>query len=180
MVFTSATKALPTGSFALAKAPLSGFSTGFAAKRICTMLSKRNWAGKLSMVIYFCGYYYARQLGVLALEGKEGFGGPKEIYDNVFIPILTTHLVLVTLGLIMAFYMVIEGFRASEKSDGEFVLRVGELKVKPRSFKILIYCILGFWALNQLFLSFVRHASTRVSIAWALIFGTIALVASAS
>ena len=44
----------------------------------------------LSMLIYFLGYYYARQLGVLVLEGKEGFGGSEHIYQNVFMPILTT------------------------------------------------------------------------------------------
>ena len=38
----------------------------------------------VSMVLYFCGYYYARQLGVLVLEGKEGFGGPDSVYNNVY------------------------------------------------------------------------------------------------
>jgi len=132
----------------------------------------------ISMVVYFCGYYYARQLGVLSFEGKEGFGGPQEVYDNVFIPVLTTHLVLVTLGLILAFYMVIEGFRASEKVNGDFVLKKGELKIRSRTFKTVMYVILGFWAVNQLFLTVVRHASMGASIAWAMIFGTIALVVS--
>jgi len=77
----------------------------------------------VSMVLYFCGYYYARQLGVLSLESEEGFGGPVEVYNNVFIPILTTHLILVTLGLVMAIYMLFQGFRASEKNGGEYRLK---------------------------------------------------------
>ena len=150
----------------------------FAKKAEGTKHHKLILVSTISMVVYFCAYYYARQLGVLSFEGKEGFGGPKDVYDNVFIPILTTHLVLVTLGLIMAFYMLIEGFRASEKVNGEFVLKAGELKVGAKSFKIVMFTILGLWSVNQIFLTTVRHASIGVNVAWGLIFGTIALVVS--
>ena len=34
----------------------------------------------------------------------------------------------------------------------------------------------GLWAINQLILTFVRHKSFAASLAWALIFGVIALV----
>ena len=34
----------------------------------------------------------------------------------------------------------------------------------------------GLWAINQLILTFVRHKSFAASLAWALIFGIIALV----
>jgi len=78
----------------------------------------------------------------------------------------------------MAFYMLIEGFRASEKVNGEFVLKVGELKVGAKSFKIVMFTILGLWGVNQIFLTTVRHASIGVNVAWGLIFGTIALVVS--
>lgn len=132
----------------------------------------------LAMVIYFCAYYLARQLGVLSLEGKEGFGGPAEVYDNVFVPILTTHLILVTTGLILAFYMVIEGFRASEKTNGVYVLKEGNLLLSPKKFKTIMFVILGLWLANQFVLSFVRHASTGASIAWAIIFATIAFIIS--
>ncbi len=30
----------------------------------------------ISLVTYFVAYYYAKGLGVLSAEGKEGFGGP--------------------------------------------------------------------------------------------------------
>ena len=131
-----------------------------------------------SMVAYFVTYYWFRQLGVLVLQGKEGFGGSEEIYSNVFMPILTTHLVLVTVGLIMAFYMTIEGFRASQKVDGIYTLTEGELKMRPKTFKTTILTILTFWVVNQVVLSFVRHASWQTSLAWAIIFSVIALVVS--
>lgn len=131
-----------------------------------------------SMVVYFCAYYYARQLGVLALEGKEGFGGPEEIYNGVFIPVLTTHLILVTLGLILTFYMVSQGFRASQKIKGEYSLKEEDLKISPASFRRMMFIILGIWGVNQLILTFVRHSSWEASLAWALIFATIALVIS--
>ena len=70
------------------------------------------------------------------------------------------------------------GFRASEKVNGEFVLKAGELKVSAKSFKIVMFAILGLWAANQIFLTTVRHASIGVNVAWGLIFGTIALVVS--
>ncbi len=132
----------------------------------------------VSMILYFLAYYLARQLGVLVLEGKEGFGGGEEVYQNVFIPILTTHLTLVTLGLILAVYMIVEGFRVGKQVEGKYFLQEGELKVRLRTFKIVMFSILGLWALNQVFLTAVRHASFGVSLAWGLIFATIALVVS--
>jgi uncharacterized membrane protein YozB (DUF420 family) len=132
----------------------------------------------VSMVIYFTVYYFFRQLGVLALEGKEGFGGPEEVYNGVFVPILSVHLFLVTLGLILAFYMVIQGFRSSKKIEGKYILTEGDLKVRATTFKKVMYILLTVWGLNQIILTFVRHASWQSSLAWALIFGTIALVIS--
>lgn len=128
----------------------------------------------VSMVIYFTVYYLFRQLGVLALEGKEGFGGPEEIYNSVFLPILSTHLVLVTLGLIMAFYMVIQGFRASEKKNGHYCLTEGEMRVSSERLKGVMRILLILWGINQAILIFVREASWQASLAWAIIFGVIA------
>ncbi len=132
----------------------------------------------VSMVIYFCVYYYARQLGVLAFEGKEGFGGPQSVYDNVFVPVLTTHLVLVTLGLILTFYMVPQGFRASEKVDGEYQLVTGNLKVSAQTFKKMMLTIVGIALLALFYNIAIRQASMGNTIAWTLIFATVALVAS--
>ena len=57
---------------------------------------------------------------MLAFEGKEGFGGSEALYHNVFIPLLTLHIILVIIGLVMAVYMIVLGFRAQviEQGDG--------------------------------------------------------------
>jgi len=68
--------------------------------------------GMIAMLSFFIAYYLFRQLGVLAVEGKEGFGGPQALYDYVFIPVLAVHIILVIIGLVMAIYMIILGFRA--------------------------------------------------------------------
>jgi len=130
----------------------------------------------VSMLIYFIGYYYARQLGVLTLEGKEGFGGPQDIYDNIFIPTLTTHLILVCLGLILSIYMIFQGFRACDKIEGNYILQRRELLADPKIFKSTMIIIGGIWAGNQLVLTFIRDKSFAASLAWAIIFGIIALV----
>ncbi|MCZ6781389.1 MAG: DUF420 domain-containing protein, partial [Nitrospirae bacterium] len=67
--------------------------------------------GMTAMLVFFTSYYLFRQLGVLAFEGKEGFGGPQALYENVFVPLLTFHITLVTIGLVMAIYMIVLGFR---------------------------------------------------------------------
>ncbi|MDH5667378.1 MAG: DUF420 domain-containing protein [Nitrospira sp.] len=74
--------------------------------------------GMVSMISFFIAYYLFRQLGVLAVEGKEGFGGSQELYDYVFIPVLTLHIILVIIGLIMAVYMMVLGFRSQQIIHG--------------------------------------------------------------
>ncbi len=153
-------------------------SWGLAKKGLGTKHHKLIFVSMISMALYFCGYYYARQLGVLALEGKEGFGGPQSVYNNVFVPILTIHLILVTFGLIMAGYMIVQGFRASRRENGDYVLLDQVLKVSSGPFNRVLLIILGLWAANQALLIFVRHASTAASLAWGLIFASIAGVVS--
>ncbi len=152
------------------------FAWGLAKKGLGTKHHKLIFISMVSMLIYFVGYYYARQLGVLSLEGKEGFGGPQNIYDNVFVPILTTHLILVCLGLILSIYMIFLGFRACDKINGDYLLQSRELKASPKTFKSIMITLAGLWAGNQLILIFIRHKSFAASLAWALIFGVIALV----
>jgi uncharacterized membrane protein YozB (DUF420 family) len=132
----------------------------------------------VAMMVYFIAYYYARSLGVLSFEGREGFGGPDDVYENIFIPVLTTHLILVTLGMVLAFYMIPQGFRASDKSGGEYRLKSGELKMKARTFKLVLYTIVGCWALVQALLLAVRQSPFGASIAYGLIFLTVAIVVS--
>ncbi|MBH0195377.1 MAG: DUF420 domain-containing protein [Nitrospira sp.] len=79
--------------------------------------------GMISMLSFFIAYYLFRQLGVLAFEGKEGFGGSQALYDYVFIPVLTLHIILVMIGLVMAVYMIVLGFRSQQFVDGIRSLR---------------------------------------------------------
>ncbi len=151
-------------------------SWGMAKKGLGTQHHKLIFVSMVSMVVYFCAYYYARQLGVLSFEGKEGFGGPQEVYDNIFVPILTTHLILVTLGLILSIYMICQGFRSCSRTSGEYHLRTGELKVNAEAFKKILFALVGLWAVNQIILIFVRHKSFAASLAWVFIFGTAVLV----
>ena len=85
----------------------------------------------LAMIAFFTGYYLFRQLGVLALEGKEGFGGPQDLYERLFVPLLSVHIFLVTLGLVMALYMIVLGFRAQALVAGRRILREGPLVASP-------------------------------------------------
>jgi uncharacterized membrane protein YozB (DUF420 family) len=127
----------------------------------------------VSMVVYFVAYYYARSLGVLALEGKEGFGGPPEVYTSVFLPVLYTHLTLVTLGLIMVPYMILEGFRACDKVNGDYVLKPGELKADPKKFTRIWLWILGVWVVVEV-LCLLAGKSWQAQLAYFLIIMTIA------
>ena len=88
--------------------------------------------GMTAMLAFFTSYYLFRQLGVLAFEGKEGFGGSQALYDNVFIPILTFHIFLVVIGLIMAFYMIVLGFRSQSFVENRRVLKEAILKTSGR------------------------------------------------
>ncbi len=129
----------------------------------------------VSLVTYFVAYYYAKGLGVLSAEGKEGFGGPPEVYGSIFLPVLTTHLILVTLGLIFAPYMIVEGYRACDRVNRDYVLRPGELKADPKKFVRIWLWILGLWALMEVFCLFTDR-SGKAQLAYFLIFATIALV----
>ena len=78
--------------------------------------------GMTAMLSFFVSYYLFRQLGVLAFEGKEGFGGSEALYRHVFIPLLTFHIILVIIGLVMAIYMIVLGFRAQLVEQGRRIL----------------------------------------------------------
>ncbi|MBI5411527.1 MAG: DUF420 domain-containing protein [Nitrospirae bacterium] len=79
--------------------------------------------GMVAMLAFFTSYYLFRQLGVLAFEGKAGFGGSQALYDHVFIPLLTLHIILVVIGLVMAIYMIVLGFRAQAFANGKRALK---------------------------------------------------------
>tara|TARA_B100000315_G_C14591249_1_gene595948 strand:+ start:883 stop:1707 length:825 start_codon:yes stop_codon:yes gene_type:complete len=122
------------------------------------------WA-MVAMISYFVGYYLARNLGVLAVEGKEGFGGSDELYSSVFLPILTVHITVVALGLIMALYMIILGFRAAITVDGERVLRDVQLTLTWRGAVNVILWSLGTFALIFIV---IRMGKGEFTLSWGL------------
>ena len=93
--------------------------------------------GMVAMLAFFTSYYLFRQLGVLAFEGKEGFGGSQELYNNVFIPLLTFHIILVVIGLVMAIYMMVLGFRSQAFVDGQRKLKDALLQTTWRKIGII-------------------------------------------
>jgi len=98
-----------------------------------------NLMGTGLMFVYFVFYYLAKGLGVLALEGKTGFGGPDIIYTWFFVPVLTVHILAVTVGIILGPYMVILGFLASQRIGQGFILADREIKIsRTWFFRILI------------------------------------------
>ena len=125
------------------------------------------------LVTYFVAYDYARNLGALAAEGKEGFGGPPEFYDNIFRPILYFHIFLVILGLIFGPYMIVEGYRASQKVNGKYILSEGNLMADPKKFIRIWLWILGLWLLVEVF-CLVLGKPWQAQLAYFLIFLTIA------
>jgi len=91
--------------------------------------------GMIAMLAYFVFYYLARGLGALSLEGKEGFGGPDWVYDYIFSPILLIHILVISLGLVLAVYMIILGYRSSVLKKKTRVLKPDAIKVSPKTFK---------------------------------------------
>jgi len=89
-------------------------------------------SGMIAMLAFFTSYYLFRSLGVLAFEGKEGFGGSEALYHNVFIPLLTFHIMLVVIGIVMAIYMIVLGFRSQAIVEGKRVLRNELLQTSGR------------------------------------------------
>ncbi|WP_447602081.1 DUF420 domain-containing protein [Nitrospira sp. Nam80] len=112
--------------------------------------------GMVAMVGFFTSYYLFRQLGVLAFEGKEGFGGSQTLYDYVFIPILTIHIILVIIGLVMAIYMIVLGFRSQAVIQGARVLRDSVLQTTWRKVGFIFGVLTALVAV--LFLSRVMSA----------------------
>ncbi len=91
----------------------------------------------VTMISYFVFYYMTRGLGVLATEGREGFGGPDWVYNFIFSPILTLHILAVSIGLVMAFYMITLGFRVAIITNGRRILRGGGLKIGKKEFLVV-------------------------------------------
>ena len=116
--------------------------------------------GMIAMLAFFVAYYLFRQLGVLAVEGKEGFGGSQLLYDYVFIPVLTLHIILVIIGLVMAVYMIVLGFRSQQVIAGVRSLNESFLQTSWKK----IGAIFGVITVLVMGLFFARVASAGFSV----------------
>ncbi|GKS59127.1 hypothetical protein YTPLAS18_26540 [Nitrospira sp.] len=112
--------------------------------------------GMVAMLVFFVNYYLFRSLGVLAYEGKEGFGGSQELYDRVFIPLLIFHIILVIIGIVMAIYMIVLGFRSQVIVTGQRTLKDATLQTSWRKVGMIFGVVTGVLAL--LFVSRVATA----------------------
>ncbi len=130
------------------------------------------WA-MLAMVGYFLFYYLSRQLGALSFTGgsggQAGFGGPEIIYKWIFNPILTIHIIIVSVGL--AFYMIPLGFRTSRVIEGRRVLISGPVQGGSKPFTrwvLLISLALGliFPTLRSIFRGYF---SVRLYVDWIIV-----------
>jgi uncharacterized membrane protein YozB (DUF420 family) len=108
--------------------------------------TRHHWlmlGGMVAMLAFFTSYYLFRQLGVLAFEGKEGFGGSEWLYRKVFVPLLIFHITLVFIGIVMAVYMIVLGFRTQAIEAGRRILRNRILQTswsKAASIWVIVAC----------------------------------------
>lgn len=112
--------------------------------------------GMITMLVFFVNYYLFRSLGVLAYEGKEGFGGPESLYYSLFIPLLIVHIILVIIGLVMAVYMIVLGFRSQVMVGDQRMLKDALLQTSWRKVGLIFGSVVGLLAI--LFLSRVATA----------------------
>jgi uncharacterized membrane protein YozB (DUF420 family) len=124
----------------------------------------------IAMLAYFVVYYLARELGSVAAQGKEGFGGGAFLYHWLFSPVLTIHIWIVTVGIVMAVYMILLGFRTSEIRGADRILRPGDPRLSFRQFAAYtlgISILLAFilFGIRSLF----RSPSWGLFIAWFLL-----------
>ncbi len=131
------------------------------------------WA-MLAMIGYFVLYYLARQLGALSFtggaEGQEGFGGSEFIYNWVFSPLLTIHIIIVSIGLVLGIYMIPLGFRTSKVISGRRVLIPGDPKGSAKVFSrntLIIAFVLGL--LLPILRGFMTGHSVRLFVDWLIV-----------
>lgn len=134
------------------------------------------FGGMLAMLAFFTSYYLFRSLGVLAFEGKEGFGGPEELYRNVFVPLLIFHIILVMIGLVMAVYMLVLGFRAQAIEGGRRILRSRVLQTSWGRALTILGVLAGLIAVYLLFLVALNRFGMGKLVVWVALLVIVAFV----
>ena len=69
------------------------------------------------------------------------------MYDYVFIPVLTVHIILVIIGLVMAVYMIVLGFRSQRFIGGGRVLSESLLQTSWKKVGFIFAVLTGIVAL---------------------------------
>jgi len=137
------------------------------------------FGGMIAMLGFFVSYYLFRQLGVLAFEGKEGFGGSESLYHNVFIPLLTFHIILVIVGLVMAVYMIVLGFRAQAIEQGRRILSSRVLQTTWGKIGMIFGVLCSMVAIYLLYLVAADRFRMGRLIVWVGLLALIAIVFAA-
>jgi len=132
--------------------------------------------GMISMLGFFVSYYLFRQLGVLAFEGKEGFGGSENLYRHVFIPLLTFHIILVVIGLVMAVYMIVLGFRAQATEQGRRILSGRVLQTTWGKIGVIFGILCALVAMYVVYLVAADRFRMGRLIVWLALLALIAIV----
>ena len=132
--------------------------------------------GMISMLGFFVSYYLFRQLGVLAFEGKEGFGGSENLYRHVFIPLLTFHIILVVIGLVMAVYMIVLGFRAQATEQGRRILSGRVLQTTWEKIGVIFGILCALVAMYVVYLVAADRFRMGRLIVWLALLALIAIV----
>jgi len=132
--------------------------------------------GMISMLGFFVSYYLFRQLGVLAFEGKEGFGGSENLYRHVFIPLLTFHIILVVIGLVMAIYMIVLGFRAQATEQGRRILSGRVLQTTWGKIGVIFGILCALVAMYVVYLVAADRFRMGRLIVWLALLALIAIV----
>ena len=68
------------------------------------------------MLGYFFVYYLFRNLGGMMAEGKLGFNGPDWVAENILMPLLAVHLILVVLVFVLIPYQLWLGHHSAKRS----------------------------------------------------------------
>jgi uncharacterized membrane protein YozB (DUF420 family) len=141
--------------------------------------SAHHWmmfGGMIAMLAFFTSYYLFRSLGVLAFEGKEGFGGSEALYRHVFVPLLIFHITLVMIGLVMAVYMIILGFRAQAIEGGKRILRNTVLQTSWGKALTILGSLAGLIAAYLLFLVALNRFGMGKLVVWVSLLVIVAFV----
>ena len=75
-----------------------------------------------AMTLYYLFYYEVRRFGLENFADQLTFKGPPWVYQEIFKPILTLHIIVVGFSTFLSFVMVLNGYKATKMENGRMVL----------------------------------------------------------